>query len=104
MTYRDVPEKYRVLYEKAKSGQSRSAGIKAFCLECCNWDFNEVANCSDSGCPLFSYRPYKVETPPLRGGVLDSESILSLPGAYLDSESILSLPAASSGIIETSEK
>jgi len=74
MTLRDIPAKYQVLYEKAMSGKSKSAGIKAFCLECCNWEYGEVADCSDTGCPLFSYRPYKAETPPLMGGVLSAKS------------------------------
>ena len=71
---REIPEQYRVVYNKAMGGKSRRAGIKAFCLECCGWSYSDVANCSDLGCPLYPYRPYKAETPPVNEGVLLAES------------------------------
>lgn len=71
---RNPPEIYQSVYEKAMSGNSRQSAIKAFCLECCHWEYNEVAACTDDGCPLYPYRPYKAETPPLNGGVLSAES------------------------------
>jgi hypothetical protein len=77
----EVPDTYIVVYEKAIRGKSRSAGIKAFCLQCCGWEYNEVAACSDNECPLHPYRPYggdrrlvnKAKTPIKIGGVLKRE-------------------------------
>jgi hypothetical protein len=54
---REVPKKYRGLYERAMRGKSRKAAMHAFCLECCYWQIKEVQLCSDDGCPLFPYRP-----------------------------------------------
>ena len=54
-----IPRKYQGIYDRAMSGKSRKAAIRAFCLECCGWERNEVALCTDPGCPLFPYRPYK---------------------------------------------
>jgi hypothetical protein len=54
---REVPKKYRGLYERAMQGKSRKAAMHAFCLECCYWQIKEVQLCSDTGCPLFPYRP-----------------------------------------------
>jgi hypothetical protein len=54
---REVPKKYRGLYERAMKGKSRKAAMHAFCLECCYWQIKEVQLCSDDGCPLFPYRP-----------------------------------------------
>jgi len=59
MNERDIPQIYKNVYSRAISGKSKSAGIKAFCQECVGYVRNEVALCSDTGCPLFQYRPYK---------------------------------------------
>lgn len=56
---RDVPEKYRGIYEKAMKGKSRGAGVKAACLECCGYVRAEVGLCTDRECPLYPYRPYR---------------------------------------------
>jgi hypothetical protein len=54
---REVPKKYRGLYERAMAGKSRKAAMHAFCLECCYWQVKEVQQCSDDHCPLYPYRP-----------------------------------------------
>jgi len=59
MTIRNVPDIYQRTYNKAMSGKSRKAGIKAFCLSCVGYSRNEVALCTDTECPLRPYRPFK---------------------------------------------
>jgi hypothetical protein len=56
MKAEDVPLKYRGIYERAMSGRSRKAAIRAYCLACCNWQANEVKLCTCPGCPCFPYR------------------------------------------------
>jgi hypothetical protein len=59
MNERDIPKKFKKLYERARSGKSRKAAIKFGCLECCGFERNEVALCSDPFCGYLPYRPYK---------------------------------------------
>jgi hypothetical protein len=54
----NIPEQYRGLYKKAMSGKSRTAGVKANCLECCCWQRSEARNCQITTCPLYPYNPY----------------------------------------------
>ena len=54
-----IPQVYQQNYKTAISGKSRAAAIKAKCLDCCNWQRVEVANCPVETCPLFPYRPYR---------------------------------------------
>jgi len=53
---RDIPKKYRKLYQKAVSGRSRKAAIRSFCLECVGYIEKEVPICTDGACPLYKYR------------------------------------------------
>jgi len=72
-----IPKLYHKLYERAASGKaSPRAAIKMFCAECCGYERNEVTLCTDTGCPLRSYRPFQArpkcppescQTPDLRG-------------------------------------
>ena len=56
----NIPVKCRKNYERAVSGKaSPRQAIKAQCLECVQYDRTEVTNCSDTGCPLYQYRPFK---------------------------------------------
>jgi len=48
---REIPNKYRGLYNKRKS--SRKSAIRLQCLECCGYDPNEVKLCTDTECPLY---------------------------------------------------
>ena len=54
-----MPRSYRACYDKAVSGKSLRAAINSFCLECVCWQIEEIRNCTDLGCPLFSLRPYQ---------------------------------------------
>lgn len=51
-----VPRKYRALYRRSKTGKSRKASIRCFCLECMGWNETEVPGCTDTVCPLYSFR------------------------------------------------
>jgi len=53
---REIPKKYRGLYNKAIKKRSRKAAIRSFCLECVGYSEKEVLECADSGCPLHKYR------------------------------------------------
>jgi len=54
-----IPKHHRKKFDKAMKGKSLRAGVDAFCLECVGWDTDEVRKCTDEGCPLYPYRPYK---------------------------------------------
>jgi hypothetical protein len=68
-----MPKVYRKIYEKAVAGNSKAAAIKAFCLECCMWQKNEIINCTSLACPLFPYRPLFKSSKPSCGAMF-SES------------------------------
>ena len=53
----EMPRSLRACYDKAVSGRSRKAAMRAFCLECCGYEIREVFLCTDLGCPLYPYRP-----------------------------------------------
>lgn len=53
---REVPKKYKKLYEKAVSGKSRKAAIRSQCLECTGYNPSEILLCTDIWCPLYKYR------------------------------------------------
>lgn len=55
----EAPASYRATLERAYSGKSKAAGIKAFCLQCVGFLRNEIRDCSAKGCPLHPYRPYQ---------------------------------------------
>lgn len=55
-----APQTMRKNLIMAFTGKSRGAAIRAKCLECSNWDRKEVRNCLIPGCPLWQYRPYRV--------------------------------------------
>lgn len=53
---RQIPKRYRGLYQRAMNKKSRKAAIRSFCIECVGYVEKEVKDCTDSGCPLFRYR------------------------------------------------
>jgi len=53
----EMPRLYRACYNKAVSGKSRKAAMRAFCAECCGYQIKEIYLCTDLGCPLYPYRP-----------------------------------------------
>lgn len=66
MSNRVVPESWRKLYDKclAVKTSPRSA-IKMQCGECVGYIRDEITRCTDTGCPLFGYRPFRnVKAPP----------------------------------------
>ena len=62
MTVRNVPVKYRAMYKRAMSGESRKTAMQAFSAECVRWTIKEVKLCTDTGCPLYPYRQVKQNT------------------------------------------
>ena len=56
---KQMPDIHRANYKKAMRGKSKKAAIKAFCLECVQWQKEDVRLCSDLACPLYPYRPYE---------------------------------------------
>lgn len=56
---RQMPVIHLANYKKAMRGKSMKAAIKSFCLECVQWQKEEVRKCTDLACPLYPYRPYK---------------------------------------------
>jgi hypothetical protein len=54
---RNMPSSYQATYRTAMRGRSMKAAIKSFCLECVGYQREEIKVCTDTGCPLFPYRP-----------------------------------------------
>ena len=54
-----IPPLYQQNYSTAMLGRSRTAAIKAKCLDCCNWQRVEISYCPVKTCPLYPYRPYR---------------------------------------------
>lgn len=55
----EIPPAYRQTYRRAMSGKSLRAAVNAFCLECVQWQREEIKICTAIDCPLYPYRPYK---------------------------------------------
>lgn len=75
MTRDDVPAQWRPVYDRAMTGKSKAAAVKAHCLMCCGWSRGEAVRCTAPSCPLFPYRPgassttsRRGQTPRARGG------------------------------------
>lgn len=61
---RSVPKLHHGTYRRALAGRSRTAAIKAMCLECQGWEdgaIQAVRECPSAGCPLHAVRPYQVD-------------------------------------------
>ena len=58
---RQMPEHCVKAYNRAMSGKSRNAAIKAFCRECVGYENMalEIRLCTDRSCPLYPYRPHR---------------------------------------------
>lgn len=57
---RSVPEKHKIATERALLGQlPRSGAIKVKCLQCTNYDRDEVKHCTVFSCALHAVRPYQ---------------------------------------------
>ena len=55
---RQMPESSRRTYVRACAG-SRTAAIKAQCMECLGWSRSDVRQCTALACPLWPVRPYQ---------------------------------------------
>ncbi len=54
-----MPKASRSTYLKATRGKaSPRMAIKAFCMECVNWERKEVRLCTATACALWAYRPF----------------------------------------------
>jgi hypothetical protein len=47
------------VFQRAFSGNSKSAALKAKCIQCCCYQKAEVSKCTVKGCALWQYRPYQ---------------------------------------------
>ncbi len=56
---RSVPVLSAGIVERAISGKSRAAAVRAKCLDCCHWSRAEAAACSVVTCPLFEFNVYR---------------------------------------------
>ena len=63
----EAPVSYKRIFERAYTTNRKSIAIKAFCLRCVGYLKNEVRDCSATGCPLWTHRPYQ-------SGSLEDES------------------------------
>jgi hypothetical protein len=54
-----IPRAFQAVYRNAVAGGSLRAAINAMCHECIGWHIQDIRQCSDSACPLFSVRPYQ---------------------------------------------
>ena len=55
-----TPNSARRNYLLASTGRaSPRAAVKAFCLECLQYDRAAIDDCTGYACPLYSYRPLK---------------------------------------------
>lgn len=54
----NFPQSKAGLIDRVGNG-SLSAAIRAKCLDCCQYDHQEIKNCTCVGCPLHSFRPYQ---------------------------------------------
>ena len=53
-----VPRSLRANYLRTVTGtRSMKLRCKMFCLECCGWQKDEVAQCTAKACPLWEIRP-----------------------------------------------
>lgn len=55
----EAPSSARGILERAYSGKSKAAALKAFCLRCVGYVREDVRDCTSYDCPLWPYRPYQ---------------------------------------------
>jgi len=81
----EVPPKYSATYQRALTGKSPKAAIKAHCLMCCGWQIKEVRLCTAPNCPLFALREryFAKKLAPERTGKVSStpETEIDAPSA-----------------------
>lgn len=57
-----VPILYKGVFMRAFLQNSRAAAVKAMCLQCSDFDRDEVTYCTVERCPLHLYRPYQIDS------------------------------------------
>lgn len=58
MNKTEIPKRYRKIFERTQAG-SRSAAVRAKCLECMGYSSVEVKTCTSPDCPLYHWRTGK---------------------------------------------
>ena len=82
-----IPKIYHTLYDKALSGKSYAAVVKARCLDCCCWERTEVSLCPAVECPSWAMRPYQKapeSEKPLNNGGVGAKKAKSAPVSCSD--------------------
>jgi len=55
-----IPSLYKKQYKRViQAKTSPHEAIQVFCIECVGYIRREVTLCTDTGCPLFPFRPYQ---------------------------------------------
>lgn len=55
-----VPDKHKIATERALLGQiPRSTAIRVKCLQCCNYEREQIIHCTVLTCALHAVRPYQ---------------------------------------------
>lgn len=54
-----APVSCRGSLERAYTGSSRAAAIKAMCLRCVGYARSDVRACTSQACPLWTHRPFQ---------------------------------------------
>jgi hypothetical protein len=52
-----IPKKYQKIFERAWTGKSRKAAVRAQCIECMGFSIKGIKECSSMACSLYGYRP-----------------------------------------------
>jgi len=70
---RSVPEKHKIATRRALLGQiPRSTAIRVKCLQCCNYEREQISECTVITCALWPVRPYQDKNTPV--DVVEDES------------------------------
>ncbi|UCF32702.1 MAG: hypothetical protein JSV78_10250 [Phycisphaerales bacterium] len=73
-----IPKSYRGIYDRAMTGRSQAAAIRAHCLMCIGWQREEVKFRTARDCPCYPYRltgrKPKSLAPPAPGEHLEAET------------------------------
>ena len=69
-----MPGIYRTTYERAVNRQSMRSAVNSTCLECTQWQREEIHHCTALACPLYAYRPYQASEEAKIEALCDAES------------------------------
>ena len=54
-----VPLRHKYKTLVAFTSNSRATGVEVKCLQCCNYQRDDITNCQVKSCGLYNFRPYK---------------------------------------------